>query len=131
MQMKKYIAVLIFGALGGISRSMISQILVLPNQFPLGTLLVNLSGCFLFSLVVHYLALAFPLNPTIISGLSVGFIGAFTTFSSLSVDGLKLLSHQQYLLFTVYDFVSISGGLALALLGIIISNRLFQRREQW
>ncbi|WP_137597919.1 fluoride efflux transporter FluC [Paucilactobacillus kaifaensis] len=129
--MRKYLAVLIFGALGGICRSLISQILVLPNQFPLGTLLVNLSGCFLFSLVVHYLALAFPLSPTIISGLSVGFVGAFTTFSGLSVDALKLIAHQQYSLFILYDLTSIIGGIILALLGIMISKQLFKRWEQW
>ncbi|KRO11422.1 fluoride efflux transporter FluC [Paucilactobacillus hokkaidonensis] len=129
--MKKYLAVLIFGTFGGICRTAISNLFVLSNHFPLGTLIVNLIGCFLFSIAIHYIALTFPLNSDIISGLSVGFVGAFTTFSGLSVDSIILLHSHEYLLLGIYNSASIIGGIGFAILGILTSQHLISRREHW
>lgn len=126
--MKKYLLVYLFGMLGGICRLCITQIGVLNNHFPLGTLLVNLSGCLVFPIIKGYIAGHFDIPNDVVQGVSVGFIGAFTTFSSFSFDSFRLFQSQMYMFFLTYNGISIIGGLLCILLGITISKILLSGR---
>jgi CrcB protein len=93
-----------------------------PRHFFFATLAVNLLGC----LLIGYLYASFlqrpELSPEMRSGLIVGFLGALTTFSSFSLDGLRLLESGQPATAFGYIGVSVLGGLLAAWLGLTLGR---------
>ena len=93
-----------------------------PRHFYLATLAVNLLGC----LVIGYLYASFlqrsDLPPELRSGLIIGFLGALTTFSSFSLDGLRLLESGQPATAFGYIGVSVMGGLLAAWAGLALGR---------
>ncbi len=63
----------------------------LASSFPLGTLTVNCLGCFLAGLASAYAERLLPGQRSFVLFASVGFLGAFTTFSAFGVETLGML----------------------------------------
>ena len=100
--------------LGGLVRYQISRWLPASPDFPWGTLFANYLGIFcLVYLVKGYLVYKGS-SKSVILALGTGFCGGLTTFSSLMLDGVKLLDRGSYLSIVVYLVLSIGGGLLLA-----------------
>ncbi len=80
------------GALGSILRFWLATALYawLGRAFPLGTLVVNVLGCFLIGLLTHGL-LERGVSPEWRAGLLIGVLGGFTTFSTFSWETVSLL----------------------------------------
>jgi fluoride exporter len=112
---------LLGGAVGTVARVLISQQLLpaVPGSFPVGTLLVNWSGCFLMGLLTGAMMFAFgpELSLTFVV-LGYGFLGAFTTVSSLSVECLMMLRAGHARLAIGYLAASVAGGLLLTGAGL-------------
>ncbi len=93
-----------------------------PRHFYLATLAVNLLGC----LLIGFLYAAFLQRPDLStelrSALIVGFLGALTTFSSFSLDGLRLLESGQVATAFGYIGVSVLGGLLAAWAGLALAR---------
>ena len=116
MKKEKFYPLGIFlaGMLGGIVRFQISSWLPSSPDFPWGTLLVNYLGIFcLVYLVKGYLVYKGS-SKGVILALGTGFCGGLTTFSSLMLDGVKLLDTGSYLSLVIYLVLSIGGGFLLA-----------------
>src|SRR5690606_37127733 len=81
-----------FGALGASLRYLVGTTVVryVPSAPFLGTLIVNLLGCFLFGLVSQLGQGAAWVTPQLRMAILTGFLGAFTTFSSFSYDTVQL-----------------------------------------
>lgn len=79
--------------------------------FPWGTLTVNVLGCLLFGLAWSLLEGRVALSPETRTVLLVGFLGAFTTFSTFVFETDQLLGDAQWLLASL----NVVGGLALGL----------------
>jgi fluoride exporter len=108
------------GAAGTLARFGLSGFVqrLQPSGFPWGTLAVNALGCFLFGI-----AWSMAEERMVISGhtrliLLVGFMGAFTTFSSFAFETSQLLDDSQWLLAAANVLVQNVLGIALVLLGI-------------
>lgn len=100
--------------LGGFARYQISRWLPASPDFPWGTLFANYLGIFcLVYLVKGYLVYKGS-SKGVILALGTGFCGGLTTFSSLMLDGVKLLDTGSYLSLVIYLVLSIGGGLLLA-----------------
>ena len=100
--------------LGGLVRYQISRWLPASPGFPWGTLFANYLGIFcLVYLVKGYLVYKGS-SKSVILALGTGFCGGLTTFSSLMLDGVKLLVTGSYLSLVIYLVLSIGGGLLLA-----------------
>ena len=100
--------------LGGLVRYQISSWLPASPDFPWGTLFANYLGIFcLVYLVKGYLVYKGS-SKSVILALGTGFCGGLTTFSSLMLDGVKLLDRGSYLSLVIYLVLSIGGGLLLA-----------------
>lgn len=108
------ISVFLGGGLGAILRYLISIRYNKKNN-PKGTLLVNLSGCFLFGL----LSALFIHEQVTRNFLLFGFCGGYTTFSTFSNEITCLDSNKLKFL---YIFVSIFCGMLLVFLGSSIPN---------
>jgi len=78
------------------------------SMYPLGTLFVNLLGSFLLGFI------AAVDNGTVSLLLGTGFMGAFTTFSTFKVEGLRLWMDSRYKVLLVYYGVSYTMGIILA-----------------
>lgn len=114
--MKTIILVALGGALGSTSRYLVnlSAIMLLSPTFPYGTLLVNVSGSFLISLL-HVLFLDHLIDTSWWQPLLIlGFLGGFTTFSSFSLETLNLFNHGA----TNKALLNILANVILSLLGV-------------
>lgn len=93
-----------------------------PRHFYLGTLAVNLIGCLLIGLL-YGLFLHRPLVPVELrAGLIVGFLGGLTTFSSFSMDTVRLLESGHAPLAFGYASLSVVGGLLATWAGLSLTK---------
>jgi CrcB protein len=86
------------GFFGAISRFIISKqmALLLGDSFPYGTLLVNAVGSFLLGFLSRYLLEHFVVSELVRVSLLIGFLGAFTTFSTFSYESIILLQEGDF-----------------------------------
>lgn len=111
-------SLLIVGAgsfVGGAARYLLSTLL--KSTFPLGTLTVNLLGCFLIGLIYAIFQRAGAPSSSWCLLLTTGFCGGFTTFSTFSNEALNMLQAGSFIPFIAYVSLSVIGGIALAALG--------------
>ncbi|PLT27522.1 fluoride efflux transporter CrcB [Peribacillus deserti] len=109
------------GFIGAIARFSVSRQL---NEFhtplPIGTLTVNLSGAFLLGMILGAKA------DTMIALLfGTGFLGAFTTFSTLKLEMIQLRLSKFKKEFILYVVIIYGGGIALAFLGNLVGRHYF------
>jgi fluoride exporter len=120
--MRPLLFVGIGGGLGSISRYLI-QVFIgrhVPLVFPLGTFLVNCSGCFLIG-VFYALASKYSwFGPEWRLFLITGICGGYTTFSTFSYDGLYLLRQGSNLSFMLYTLGTVLLGLLATFAGVAI-----------
>ncbi|MCR1878847.1 CrcB family protein [Lactobacillus reuteri] len=117
MNIKTIMSVAIGGFLGGITRYELSALLGGD-----GILYANLIGSFLLAFITYYFIERGLLAAWLNAGIGTGFIGAFTTFSSLATTIVKLES-QGIIASVGYFLVSSLGGLVLALLGFMLARK--------
>ncbi len=85
------------GSLGAISRYLIYlwEKSLPTHNFPLGTLFINLIGCFLAGIVLGLAEKTLPSQRHTLTLISIGFIGSFTTFSTFGMETLHLIQSNQ------------------------------------
>ena len=118
--MKFYLLIALFGAFGTVARFSVIQITpkIFQSIFPIGTLVVNLLGCFLIGLFSGILNTKFiSIDENFKNYITIGFLGGFTTFSSFSQDFFNLVNNSNYLLAFIYIFISVFFGLLMFYLG--------------
>lgn len=114
--MRLILAVGFAGFAGAVARFVVSGWVhrLLPGPFPYGTLAVNVVGSLLLGAVMELGTVRAALDPQLRLVLGVGFLGAFTTFSSFSLETLNLLREGSYLL----AGANAVANLALCLVGV-------------
>jgi CrcB protein len=108
------------GALGAVARHLLAQQVthLAGGGFPYGILVANVLGSFAMGLLVEASALVWQPAPALRAFLAVGFLGAFTTFSTFSLDVALLYERGQIGLAALYVALSLLlsvGGLFLGL----------------
>ncbi len=93
-----------------------------PQHYSLGTFLVNIVGCLLIGLLYGFFLLRPELPIELRAGLIVGFLGGLTTFSSFSLDTLRLLENGQLPLALGYAALSVFGGLLATWVGLSLTK---------
>lgn len=94
------------------------------GAFPWATLLVNLSGCFLLGLLATLLTERFLLDPALRSALTIGFLGAYTTFSTFAYETVRLGEAGAWALGTLNVVVSVSLGVLVTFVGVVFGRAL-------
>ncbi|WP_459501779.1 fluoride efflux transporter CrcB [Bacillus sp. C1] len=127
-----YIIVGIAGILGALSRYYlgISIGLFWHHPFPLATLFINLVGCFLLGWITTYISRLKLLPAEIVTGIGTGFVGAFTTFSTFSVETVTFINHSEWTFAIVYVVCSVLGGLFMSGLGYKLGDISYEKRTQ-
>jgi len=118
------LVVFLFGILGGLLRFLIGDIFPAVNGFPIATLLVNWLGCFAITFLSKQRFVEKNTRRYLILGISTGFIGSFTTFSSFVLDFSRLLLAGSLAMMFIYIFASLLGGLVLGFLGLKIGGKV-------
>jgi len=130
MTFLKYSILAIGGAIGTICRYALSTAMYAYFSmpvFPIGTLIVNLLGCFIIGILAGFSEKGFlePVNARLF--LFVGLLGGFTTFSAFSIETLNLIRQHQWRTAATYLTLSNVGGIALAFLGVQMALMLVRK----
>jgi CrcB protein len=114
-----YLYIGLFGSLGVLSRHFIGQLFKSSDYFYLGTLLVNIIGCYIIG-HCYKLILQADHNQAIMSYITIGFCGGLTTFSSFGLDIFKLFQTQDHFKMILY----ISLTMVLSLIALFLGHKL-------
>ena len=125
--MQQVLLIAVGGSLGAVARYGLSTFVYHTTNevFPWGTLVVNLTGCFLIGAFVELFDTAI-IPSEWRSFISIGFIGAYTTFSTYSLETLNLLREGELRLASVNILASNLLGIVLVVLGIYSSRVLIK-----
>jgi fluoride exporter len=121
----KIFLIALFGTIGTLARYGLQGVVQnrMGGAFPYGTLLVNLSGCFLLGLIGQLTMNRILISPDMRMAIAVGFFGGFTTFSSFAWETAKMLEDGEWLRASTYIGASVIAGLFLSVAGIRLANR--------
>jgi CrcB protein len=108
------------GFLGSVFRYLVTILLArqFTTSFPLGTLTVNIVGCFLIGILFALSEKGNLLTPEWRIFLTTGFCGGFTTFSTFSYESIRLLQDGEILYLSLNVIVSVVIGFASTYLGM-------------
>lgn len=109
------------GSLGALARYLLGRYIAerVSSQFPLGTLLINLTGAFLIGLLFTLTVRNF-LSVYLQTILATGFLGGYTTFSTMSWEGVQLARGGS----TPLSFLYLGGSVLLGLLAAALGMAL-------
>lgn len=124
--MAALLAIALFGAVGCLARYWLSGWLyaLLGRGFPWGTLAVNVIGSFLIGLLMELSVTTTLIPPTLRTGLTVGFLGGLTTFSTFSYETFRLLEEGQFLMAFLNTVVSVVVCLVFTWGGIVVARQI-------
>lgn len=111
----QYLWVGLAGAAGAVTRYAIG-LAIGAERFPWATLLINVSGSLLFAFVITF-ATERQLSTPVATAVTVGFLGAYTTFSTLAWESFVLAHTGRTGTAAIYIGSSLAGGLAAAWVG--------------
>jgi fluoride exporter len=92
-------------------------------DFPTGTLAVNVLGCFLLGGVGQFALQHLSVPPEWRIAMTIGFCGAFTTFSTFGWETVGMLDEGQWTAAAVYVTLSVMGGILAVLAGMRLASR--------
>lgn len=116
---RRVLAVFCGGFFGTITRYTLSLLITgwLGKDFPYDILLINLTGALILACVTALADATFMVGPTRRLFINIGFLGAYTTFSTLALGDVLLLSAGRWALALLYLVLSLAGGMLAVLLG--------------
>lgn len=120
-----YVYVGLAGAVGALARYGLGLLVdsLGSSVFPVATLLTNLIGSFLLGWLTHMFLRTGKPSPQFVTIIGTGMIGSFTTFSTFSVETIRLLEESRIGLALLYVFLSITLGLGSSWLGYRVGVR--------
>jgi CrcB protein len=122
--LQKYIFIAIGGSLGSIARYWVGSAIAgrLGTKFPYGTFVINVSACIIIGFALTFLGKRAELNPAWRFLIPVGFVGAYSTFSTYEWETLSTLRTGAFALAALYAFISLFLGLAAVWCGSMLAE---------
>jgi CrcB protein len=129
--LQKYLFIAIGGALGSVARFWVGSTIAghMGIKFPYGTLVVNITACLIIGFTLTYLGKRAGLNPAWRFLIPIGFIGAYSTFSTYEWETLSTLRSGEFLLAALYAGGSLILGLAATWAGAALGEMLSSRHN--
>ena len=124
--MRTAVAIAVAGALGALARYGLEGYVSrrAPGAFPWGTFAVNVSGAFVLGFVFTVMTEQFSVAPWIRGAITIGFLGAYTTFSTLSFETYRLAEDGAIGIAAANAFGSLAAGLGAVYLGVVAGRAL-------
>ncbi len=122
--MQKYLLIAIGGALGSIARYWVGSTIAnrMGTKFPYGTLVINITACVIVGFSLSFLARRADLSAGWRFLLPIGFIGAYSTFSTYEWETLSTIRNGAFFLAALYAVGSFILGLAAVWGGSVIAE---------
>lgn len=124
--MRKYVFIALGGMLGAVLRYTIKNIHIDNYNvvIPINTLLINVSGSFLLALILTISFEIYEFDADIRLGIATGFLGAYTTFSTLCKETVNLMKQGHYYSSTAYIGLTIILGLTAIYFGVVLGREI-------
>jgi CrcB protein len=124
--MRTALAVAAAGALGALARYGLEGLVSrrAPGAFPWGTFAVNITGAFVLGFVFTVMTEQLTVAPWIRGAVTIGFLGAYTTFSTLSFETYRLAEDGALGLAAANALGSLAAGLTAVYLGVVAGRAL-------
>jgi fluoride exporter len=124
--LQKYLFIAAGGAAGSILRYWVGSTISgrMGTRFPYGTLVINLTACVIIGFTLTYFGRRADLNPAWRFLVPIGFIGAYSTFSTYEWETLSTLRSGAFFLASLYAVGSLILGLAATWLGTALADLL-------
>lgn len=124
--MTRYVMIAAGGALGALARYALGGLVqeFAGARFPYGTLVVNVSGCLVMGIVMTLLTERGVVHPSWRFLVPIGFIGAYTTFSTFEYETFRALEQGGWLIALANVMVSVGAGFAAVTAGILGTRAL-------
>ena len=122
--MQKYLLIAVGGALGSIARYWVGSTISgrIGAKFPYGTFVINITACVIIGFTLTYLSKRADLNSAWRYLFPVGFIGAYSTFSTYEWETLSTLRSGAFALGALYALGSLVLGLAAVWAGTALAD---------
>ncbi|MBS41501.1 MAG: fluoride efflux transporter CrcB [Rhodospirillales bacterium] len=114
------------GALGALLRYFITSMIFnqLGNQFPWGTLTVNLLGCALLGFLITIFSYSWSSSEEIRSFFNIGLIGALTTFSAFSIEVVLMIEKGNWLMAASYVVLSVICCVGVTMVSMFVTKTI-------
>ena len=124
--MQKYLLIALGGALGSIARYWVGAMVInrFGTRFPWGTLIINLTACLVIGFSVTFLAQRTGMGLAWRYLVPIGFVGAYSTFSTYEWETLTLIKAGAFPAAALYAFGSLVLGLAATWCGMMAAEYL-------
>ncbi|WP_220729125.1 fluoride efflux transporter FluC [Apilactobacillus zhangqiuensis] len=126
--MRRVIYIFLLAFIGGLLRGYFT-ILAGDDHF-IATIIINLIGAFVLAFITGALPYLIEVSNDLMTGLSIGLVGGFTTFSTFSFDSINLFLNHKIGIGLLYVLVSLIGGLILAQIGTKLGQNFENKEDQ-
>jgi CrcB protein len=125
--LQKYLLIAFGGALGSVARYWVGSTIAgrAGIKFPYGTLVVNITACLVIGFTLTYMGKRADMNPAWRFLVPIGFIGAYSTFSTYEWETLSTLRSGAFALAAIYAGGSLILGLAATWCGAALAEALW------
>jgi CrcB protein len=122
----KYLAVAGGGAVGAMLRYYItlSGLSRTAQPFPTATFVINITGSFIIGFFLTLVTERIPINPHVRLAVAVGFVGAYTTFSTFEYETARLVEGKDFLYSFLYVVLSFAVGFGAVWAGILLAREI-------
>jgi CrcB protein len=123
-RLERYAMIALGGALGALARYQLATIIQerVPVGFPWGTFAVNVTGCFVMGLAATLLSERLVVHPNWRFLIPIGFIGAYTTFSTFEYETLQAVAEGAWLVGALNVFASLAAGYVALWAGVVLAR---------
>jgi len=124
--LQKYLLIAVGGALGSIARYWVGSTIAgrMGTRFPYGTFVINLTACIIIGFSLTYLGKRAGLSPAWRFLIPIGFIGAYSTFSTYEWETLSTLRAGAFAMAGLYAVGSLILGLVATWLGAVLAEAI-------
>lgn len=126
--MRRLLYIFLLAFIGGIMRGFFT--LLAGDDHFIATIIINLIGAFVLAFITGSLPYLIEISNDLMTGLSVGLVGGFTTFSTFSFDSVNLFLNHKIGIGLLYVLVSLIGGLILAQIGNKLGQNFENKEDQ-
>lgn len=122
----KYLAVAAGGAIGAVLRYYLtlSGLSRTAQPFPTATFIINITGSFIIGFFLTLVTERIPINPHVRLAVAVGFVGAYTTFSTFEYETARLIEGKDFLNAFLYVVFSFAIGFGAVWAGIVLARQV-------
>lgn len=126
--MRRLLYIFLLAFIGGILRGYFT--LLAGDDHFIATIIINLIGAFVLAFITGALPYLIEISNDLMTGLSVGLVGGFTTFSTFSFDSVNLFLNHKIGIGLLYVLVSLIGALILAQIGTKLGQSFENKEDQ-